>query len=89
VFDVRSNSEERLELKARPDLMARIAEESGGVVLGQQTPVELAEMLHEHLERQRMRHVRRAPLWDRWWVLAGVLAIWCGTWARRRARGLI
>ena len=89
VFDVRSISEERLDLKARPDLMVRIAEESGGESLGSQTPAELADQLHEHLQRKRMHHVRRVPLWDRWWVLLGVLAIWCGTWARRRSRGLI
>jgi len=88
-FEVRNLSDERLDLKARPDLMSRLAEESGGAVLTGTDPAELAKALGEHWERTRSRQVRRVPAWDRAWVLALVFALWATAWGLRRSAGLI
>jgi hypothetical protein len=88
-FDVRSFSEEQLDLKARPDLMARIAQGSGGVVLEAGTPREMLEQFRAHLDQGRPQRVRRVSAWDRWWVLAGVLAAWGAAWGVRRSAGLV
>jgi hypothetical protein len=88
-FEVRNLSDERLDLKARPDLMARIAEESGGAVLEGDDYSDLARLLGEHWERTRSRQVKRVAAWDRWWVLAGVFGLWVLSWSLRRSSGLI
>jgi hypothetical protein len=87
-FEVRNLSDERLDLKARPDLMARIAEESGGAVLEGEAG-ELARLLDEHWLKTRSRQVRRVSAWDRWWVLAGIIGVWAVAWGLRRAAGLV
>lgn len=89
VFDVRSYAAESLDLKARPDLMAQIAKQSGGAVLDGADSAGLEAQLRQHLERTRPQQVRRLPAWDRWWVLALVLALWCSVWALRRSGGLV
>lgn len=89
IFDVRSSSEEALDLKARPDLMAQIARQSGGAVLEGDDAPALEAQLRQHLEQGRPQQVRRLSAWDRWWVVAGVLALWAGAWALRRSSGLV
>ncbi len=88
-FEVRNLSDERLDLKARPDLMARIAEESGGAVLDGDDYSDLARLLGEHWDRNRSRQVKRVAAWDRWWVLSGVVGLWIVAWSLRRSAGLI
>jgi hypothetical protein len=88
-FDVRSLSEEQLDLAARPDLMARIAGESGGAVLDADQASGVIRQFQEHLDRGRPRQVRRLSAWDRWWVLVGVFAVWTTAWAVRRSGGLV
>ena len=88
-FDVRSLADEQLDLKARPDLMAHIAQDSGGAVLAAGTADEIIALFREHLERGRPQRVRRQSAWDRWWVLLGVLGIWVAAWAVRRSGGLV
>ena len=88
-FDVRQRWVEKLELDARPDLMSRIAEASDGEVLEQANPLEFAERFDAHLERSRPPQFRRIAMWDRWWVLLGVLGLWAATWIVRRRSGLI
>jgi hypothetical protein len=88
-FDVRSFSDEQLDLKARPDLMARIAQGSGGVVLDAGTPREMLEQFRAHLDQGRPQRVRRVTAWDRWWVLLGVLVVWGAAWGVRRSAGLV
>jgi hypothetical protein len=87
-FEVRNLSDERLDLKARPDLMSRIAEESGGAVVEGEAG-ELARAVGEHWEKTRSRQVRRVSAWDRWWVLAGIIGVWAVAWGLRRAAGLV
>jgi hypothetical protein len=87
-FDVCNFSDEQLDLQARPDLMARIARESGGSVLESGTAAEIVEQVQAQLDRARPYRVQRFPAWDRWWVLLGVIAVWGAAWALRRSGGL-
>lgn len=89
VFDVRRFGEEELNLSARPDLMRRIADESGGAVLASDPAGELAGRFAEHLARLRPPRTQRTTAWDRWWVLAAVLGVWGASWWLRRAAGLV
>jgi hypothetical protein len=89
VFDVRRLMEEQLDLKARPDLMARIAKSTGGVDLQTNNPGEIADAFVEHLEKGRPERIRRTSAWDRWWVLAGTFLLWTTAWSLRRSAGLV
>ncbi len=88
-FDVRSLSEEQLDLKARPDLMERIAKESGGAVLEGSRPGDLVAQFERHREQSRPARVQRLTAWDRWWVLLAVVGLWGSTWLLRRRGGLV
>jgi hypothetical protein len=87
-FDVRRFGQEELDIKARPDLMARIAHESGGAVLVGSSADDLARQFSEHLARARPPRSQRTTAWDRWWVLAGVIGVWGMSWWMRRSAGL-
>jgi hypothetical protein len=89
LFDVRRLIEEQLDLKARPDLMARIAKTTGGVELKSNNPSEIADAFIEHIEKGRPERIRRTTAWDRWWVLAGIFALWTTAWGVRRYSGLV
>lgn len=90
VFDVRAVSQEQLDLQVRPDLMARIAADTGGSVLGA-GPVadELAARFQDHVQRARPPRFERTTAWDRPWVLLAVFAVWCVSWIVRRSGGLV
>jgi hypothetical protein len=88
-FDVRALSNERLDVQARPDVMARIAEQSGGAVLNADERTSLSDRFREHLGRSRPEKVRRIPAWDRWWILTVVIAVWGSAWGLRRSAGLV
>jgi len=88
-FDVRSISAEQLDVQARPDLMARIAEQSGGAVLDVNGTDSLSDRFREHLARSRPEKVRRIPAWDRWWILVSMIAVWGTAWGLRRSAGLV
>ena len=78
-----------LDLKARPDLMARIAQSTGGMELQASDPGEIAEAFVAHFEKSRPERIRRTTAWDRWWVLAGTLLLWTAAWSLRRQSGLV
>lgn len=88
-FDVRRFSEEQLDLNARPDLMARIAQSTGGAVLAGNNPGEIAKQFAARLSSSHGQEVRRLSAWDRWWVLVGVFGLWGVTWILRRQGGLV
>ncbi len=88
-FDVRDPIEERLDVQARPAVMALLADRSGGAVLELPDPVELAEGFDRHLERSRPRRIARTSAWDRWWVLIGSFMLWAAAWGLRRGSGLV
>jgi hypothetical protein len=89
VFQVRDVGEEQLDLDPRPELMARIAQESGGAAWPDDSVNEIARQLRQQIAGSRPLRIERTSAWDRWWVLAGVLGLWCCAWALRRRGGLI
>ena len=89
VFDVRRQGEEELNISARPDLIKRIADDSGGAVLAGDAPAELARAFSEHLARIRPPRSQRTTAWDRWWILAAVIGVWGASWWLRRSGGLV
>jgi hypothetical protein len=88
-FDVRGNLKERLDVDAQPGTMKRIAEASGGAVLENAQPEEIAKVFDEHLKRSRPERLIRTAAWDRWWLLAGAFGFWGVAWGVRRWSGLI
>lgn len=88
-FDVRTLLEEQLDLRARPDLMARIASSTGGTELQSDSPKEIAATFTAHLDKGRPDRIKKTPAWDRWWVLVGAFSIWAVTWGIRRHSGLV
>jgi len=90
IFDVKQFDQEDVDLVARPDLMERIASESGGAVLSSDDVAsELDAKFKEAEERAHPPMVEYSSAWDRWPVLLGALGLWCTSWAIRRAGGLI
>jgi hypothetical protein len=89
VFGVRTIGEEQLNLKPRPDLMARLASDSGGRVLESDDGREIDEAFRAHMAALRPPRFERATAWDRWWVLVAVIAMWGVSWALRRSAGLV
>lgn len=87
-FDVRGNLSERLDLDVRPDLMRVIADESGGLVLEDDLRVVASDFEAKFLANHPQR-LTKTTIWDRWWVLTGVLLIWTSTWIWRRRTGLV
>ena len=86
---MRRNLREQLDLKARGDLMERIAQGSGGAVLAAAEPAEISRQFADHLTRSRPLRVQRTDAWDRWWVLVGAFALWGLSWGLRRSGGLL
>lgn len=89
VFDVKLLGEEQLNLAARPDLMKRIAEDSGGAAIEDDNIASIEQQFAQHMEKTRPAAIRRSSAWDRAWVLLAVLALWGITWALRRSGGLV
>ncbi len=89
VFDVRAISQEQLDLQVRPDLMARIASDSGGGALAAHPADELAAQFREHLLKSRPPRYERTTAWDRPWLLGVVVGAWCLSWFFRRSGGLV
>ena len=88
-FEVRDNLRERLDLRAQPELMRLLAQESGGAVLEDDSPTGLARRFDEHLARGRPDRSAQTIAWDRWWVMLIACTIWGAAWGLRRWSGLI
>jgi hypothetical protein len=86
--EVVSSSIENRELSADPVLMRKLAETSGGAVLNANDIARLPEILR-HWESARQLSQRQQPVWDRWWVLAGLIAMLGAEWWLRRREGLL
>jgi hypothetical protein len=89
LFDVKSIGPEELDLKPRPDVMARVAEESGGAVLDADAAASVKSKFEEHWAKLHPPRYERTTAWDRGWVLAAVFASWVAAWAVRRSGGLV
>ncbi len=88
-FDVRGNLAERLDVRAQPQVMKLIAQESGGATLESDDAHLLAQHFDQHLGRTRPQRTTRTLAWDRWWVLLGAFVIWGAAWSVRRRSGLV
>ena len=88
-FDVRGRLAERLDVRAQPAVMQLIAQESGGAVMENVEPDQLAREFQRHLVRARPPRTARTMAWDRWWVLSGALLLWGAAWGLRRRSGLV
>jgi hypothetical protein len=88
-FDVRPFSGEQLDVNARPDLMEKIANTSGGKPLEQIEPNVVAQLFTDYLARARPPQFARTTAWDRWWVLVGVVTVWGTGWVVRRRGGAL
>ena len=88
-FVVRDRWDEKLYLDAKPDLMKRIADASGGQVLEQADAESFSSQFEAHLKQARPPKYRRIPMWDRWWILSAILLLWGCCWVVRRKSGLI
>ena len=90
IFDVKKYDQEETDLQARPDLMQRISEVSGGQVLSTDSPAnELESAFKAQQARTHPPEIEYASAWDRWWLLLAALGLWGTSWAIRRAGGLI
>jgi len=88
-FVVRDRWDEKLHLDAKPELMKRIADVSGGQVLEQADAESFSSQFEAHLKQARPPKYRRIPMWDRWWILSAILLLWGCCWVVRRKSGLI
>ncbi len=88
-FEVRPYFGEELDVKARPDLMRHISDETGGEILTTDTAAGLTDAFEKHLAQSRTERIRRLTAWDRWWVFLFVLSAWSVAWGLRRSAGLI
>ncbi|HTL15599.1 MAG TPA: hypothetical protein VL793_00100 [Patescibacteria group bacterium] len=87
-IQVVSSSVEKKELSADPDLMRQLAEVSGGAVLKEQDIAHLPEIV-KRWEAARQISYRQQPVWDRWWIMAGLIALLGFEWFCRRKEGLL
>jgi hypothetical protein len=88
-FDVQGNLTERLDVRAQPNLMKFLAEQSGGAVLDSVDPTLLARHVEQHLSQSRPTRTAQTTAWDRWWVLLGAIGLWAAAWSYRRHSGLV
>lgn len=86
--EVVSASVEKRELSADPDLMRRVAETSGGAVVQASDVARLPERLRRWEGARQLAH-RQRPLWDRFWVLGGLMSVLVAEWWLRRREGLL
>jgi hypothetical protein len=87
-IEVVSASVENRELSADPATMRRLAEVSGGAVVGGSDVARMADVFKHWEARRELTH-RQRPLWDRWWMLAAMLGVLGAEWWWRRQEGLI
>lgn len=85
-FNAYDADAERLDSAAAPQLLRDLAESNGGMFLRGDQPVDLASMLHQQTIA-RTAPPRLMPIWDRAWVMAGLLALLCLEWIVRRLLG--
>ncbi|MBI1903249.1 MAG: hypothetical protein HYS13_19275 [Planctomycetia bacterium] len=82
--EVRPTIREQLDLDARPDLLARLAQETSGAVIAPSEDQKLIDLIQAHAAKLPATFVRRATSLSGWWVFVGIAAIWCATWGLHR-----
>jgi hypothetical protein len=88
-MEVRDPWFERLEVDARPDVLKRLAQISGGKALEPSEAATLAETFQKKLEAARPNKFTKSTLWDKPTILLLVLVTWITLWIVRRQSGLV
>lgn len=86
--EVLSASVEKRELSADPALMRKLAEVSGGAVITAEDVARMPEVVKRWEASRQLAH-RQQPVWDRWWLLAGMFGLMASEWWFRRREGLL
>ena len=81
-------SVEKKELSADPETMRKLAEVSGGLTLTAQDLAHFPDVVKRWEAARQLTH-RQSPVWDRWWLLTGILALLSSEWWFRRKEGLL
>ena len=79
---------EMAEVRARPDLMARLAKLSGGQIFAGAISEEKSFAGVFANKPEEVVNYQRHPLWDKAWLLATVLGLLAAEWSFRRWKGL-
>ena len=87
-IEVVSASLEKRELSADPEMMRKLAGISGGAVVGKNDIARMPEIVKRWEAARQLSH-RRQSVWDRWWILAGLVGVLGGEWWLRRQEGLL
>lgn len=88
-LEIRDPWFERLEVNARPDIMRRLAKNSGGEVIEIDKIQEVVDRFQKRVEDRNPPQFIRTSLWDRPWVMILVLSAWFTSWIVRRRNGLV
>ncbi|MBI2191262.1 MAG: VWA domain-containing protein [Planctomycetes bacterium] len=86
--EVLSASVENRELSADPDLLRKTAESSGGKMLRASEISSLPEIFKQW-QASGQQAYEKQTVWDRWWMLGGMLLALGIEWFLRRREGLI
>ncbi|MDX1563872.1 MAG: VWA domain-containing protein [Phycisphaeraceae bacterium] len=86
-IQVVSGSIENRQLSAQPALMKQIAESTGGRAIDGSDLDNLPSMVRRWKASQQLAD-RKQPLWDRAWLLLGLLGLLSVEWFTRRREGL-
>lgn len=87
-IEVVSASIEKQELSADPEAMRMLAEKSGGAVVGLGDIARLPDIVKRWEAERELTH-RQQTVWDRWWVMTGLLCLLGAEWWARRREGLL
>ncbi len=88
-MEVRDPWFERLEVDARPDVLKRVSQISGGKVLEPSEAATVIETFQKKLEAARPSKFTKRSIWDKPTILLLVLATWVTLWIVRRQSGLV
>ena len=88
-MEVRDPWFERLEVDARPDVLKRVSQISGGKVLEPSDAATVIETFQKKLEAARPNKFTKRSIWDKPTILLLVLATWITLWIVRRQSGLV
>jgi len=82
-----AQSAERLELAANAELMAQLADVSGGVEIA---PTGGDRLIEQMVTEPIVKHIRRqVTVWDKWWLLVLFGCVVGAEWVLRKSAGLM
>jgi hypothetical protein len=89
VFEVTPPLQERLDLRARPELMRRIAQASDGEAIPAGDAGRLVDAYLRYTSKYRPDLENRTPAWDSPWIWVGLMGWLALLWYGRRRWGMI